>query len=370
MLYLAALLIGLSVLGALTTLLLSVHGVWLSWHSGRRRRGMRLQIRHMAWLSDDLLHLQLSHPWRWPLPRFAAGQFLTILAQPAGSRSLRRCYSLAAWQRWPRHYQLCIKREPDGLLSNWLATHARLGGYLQVLPPAGHFTLEDRHGPHLLLIAGGVGITPMRAMLHAWCARPRARRLTLLYAGREQAGLAYHHEFLALAARHPHFSYQPALSRDTQAPPAWRGRIDSQRLAAVLEPRTQVFICAGEPLLKTTLAHLDALGVASERRHWEAFGAQTLGVGTGQFDLAWQGEALSYDGQPSLLHALHEQGVALPADCWGGHCGSCRVQCQGPVEWRQPAAVALPAGQILACCCIPTGPLVLAPLLAASSADN
>jgi len=361
-LYIAALLIALSLLGALATLLISLHGLWLWWQGRRRRLGWPLRIRRLQWLDEDLLHLELVHPWRLPLPRFAPGQFLTLLAQPPGARPLRRCYSLAAWQPRPWHYQLCIKREAQGRMSQWLADQARPGMGLRVLPPAGHFCLQAEHGPHLLLIAGGVGITPMRAMLQAWLHAPGARRLTLVYAGRDRAALAYHQEFLQLAAERADFSYCPALSRDPQAPLAWQGRLDRQRLGALLEAGSEVFICAGEALLGACRDNLGALGLAPARVHWEAFGAGVLGAGSGQFGLDWQGEVLQYAGQPSLLHALHEQGVELPADCWGGHCGSCRLSCQGQVQWRQPPAQALPPGQILACCCIPAEDLRLRPL--------
>ncbi|MFT0621618.1 2Fe-2S iron-sulfur cluster-binding protein [Ectopseudomonas guguanensis] len=362
MLLIAATLIALSLLGAILLLGFSLHGVWLAWQGKRRRQGFALRVRACQWLSDDLLHLELASPWRLPLPCFAAGQFLTLLAQPEGERPLRRCYSLAAWQARPWHYQLCIKREPDGRMSNWLAERVRPGLRLQVLAPAGHFHLQDDHGPELLLIAGGVGITPMRAMLQAWAERPLGRRVTLIYAGRDRAALAYHQEFVELAAQRADFRYCPALSRDPQAPPDWQGRLNAARLAAVLTGDCDVFLCAGQALLDHSLALLRDAGVAESRLHWEAFGAQALGAGSGTFALHWQDEALQYTGQPSLLHALHEQGIDLPADCWGGHCGSCRVRCSGEVEWRQPPAGMLPAGQILACCCIPRAAVQLAPV--------
>jgi len=362
MLVVATILIALSLLGAIFLLGFSLHGLWLAWQGKRRRQGFALRVRACRWLSDDLLHLELASPWLLPLPRFAAGQFLTLLAQPEGSRPLRRCYSLAAWQAHPWHYQLCIKREPDGRLSNWLAEQARPGLRLQVLAPAGHFHLADSHGPELLLIAGGVGITPMRAMLQAWATRPQGRRVTLIYAGRDRAALAYHQEFVELAAQRTDFLYCPALSRDAQAPLAWQGRLDAVRLAAALSDDCDVFLCAGHALLEHALTLLREAGVAEARLHWEAFGAQVLGAGSGNFALEWQGEALAYAGQPSLLHALQEQGVELPADCWGGHCGSCRIRCTGEVEWRQAPASKVPTGQILACCCIPRSALQLEPI--------
>lgn len=349
-------LLGLAMAVLLVVVILSLHGLWLIVVARRQRWGLPLVVTRASWLSSDLLQLQLRHRSFLPLPRFTAGQYLTVLAKTDCDTPLRRCYSLAAWSSWPWSYELCVKREEHGRMSNWLSTYAFEGAALRALPPRGHFVLRDEHGPHLLLLAGGVGITPLRAMLHAWQRRTKGRRVTLLYAGRYLENLAYHDEFIALAKQRPDFDYQPLLSQDLAVTATWRGRLNEQRLQACITPHSQIFICAGQSLLQHALALLTKQGVPAKRIHHEAFITE-LGAGSGEHVVHWQGRSLQYQGQPSLLAALREQGVELAADCWGGHCGSCRVQCQGEVEWRIKPSVPLAEGEILACCCIPRSPL-------------
>lgn len=351
-------LLGLAAAALLMLIGLTLHGLWLLTRARQQRRGLALVVTQARWQAGDLLQLQLRHRCFLPLPRFIAGQYLTLLAVPSGASPLRRCYSLAAWSTWPWRYELCIKRAEFGRMSGWLGTYARPGAVLCALPPRGQFVLHDQHGPHLLLLAGGVGITPLRAMLQAWQQRPLGRRVTLLYAGRRLGDLAYHDEFLALARRRPDFDYQPLLSQADAVAHTRHGRLDGAILQASLAADSQVFICAGEGLLQHALTLLAQQGVSPQQVHYEAFATQ-LGAGSGEHVVHWQGQPLKYQGQSSLLAALHEQGIELPADCWGGHCGSCRAHCQGDVEWRIRPSVTLAEGEILACCCIPRGALDL-----------
>lgn len=345
-------LLGLAATALISVIGLILHGLWLIALARRQRRGLPLVVTQARWLNPNLLRLHLRHRYFLPLPRFAAGQYLTLLGTPAGARPVRRCYSLAAWTAWPWRYELCIKREEHGRMSNWLSSHACAGAPLYALPPRGHFILRAQHGPNLLLLAGGVGITPLRAMLHAWQQRPNGRRVTLLYAGRTLNDLAYHYEFSALANQRADFDYQPLLSQDPTAVAIWQGRLDGQRLQACLTSHSEVFICASTQLLQHALALLAQQGVPAERVHYETFSTE-LAAGSGEHVVHWQGQPFHYQGQPSLLAALREQGVDLAADCWGGHCGSCRVRCQGEVEWRIQPSAPLAEAEILACCCIP-----------------
>ncbi len=351
-------LLGLAIAALLMLLSLTLHGLWLLARARLQRQGLSLVVTKARWQEGDLLQLQLRHRYFLLLPRFIAGQYLTLLAVAAGASPLRRCYSLAAWSAWPWRYELCIKREEGGRMSGWLGTYARRGAVLRALPPRGHFVLHDQHGPHLLLLAGGVGITPLRAMVQAWQQRPLGRRVTLLYAGRRQGDLAYHDEFLALARRRADFDYQPLLSQAGAAAHIRQGRLDGDMLQACLTADSQVFICAGEGLLQHARMLLAQQGVSAQQVHYEDFATQ-LGAGGGEHIVHWQGQPLKYQGQSSLLAALHEQGIELSADCWGGHCGSCRAHCQGDVEWRIQPSAPLAEGEILACCCIPRSELNL-----------
>jgi len=107
-----------------------------------------------------------------PVMRHRPGQYLTFsLDQVPGASTLKRNYSISS--RPDSHaYRITVKREappglPAGLVSNWLHDHAGAGTMLQAAPPAGDFFLDDRDDSPVVLLSGGVGLTPMLSMLEA-----------------------------------------------------------------------------------------------------------------------------------------------------------------------------------------------------------
>jgi len=133
-----------------------------------------------------------------PLPSFLPGQFLTfrldVASAAGGNEQIIRCYSLSDAPR-PDRYRVSIKRMPPpmgcdvppGRSSNFFHDHVAAGSLLQVRAPAGHFHIDRGDAP-VVLIGGGIGITPMLSMLN-WClAEQPGRELWLFYgvrAGRE-----------------------------------------------------------------------------------------------------------------------------------------------------------------------------------------
>lgn len=150
------------------------HGLWLTWQAHRRKRCARrlampinLSVLERKDFNDGLFTLTLAHPNGRMLPGYRPGQYLTLLIEADGNRSsLKRCYSLASWQPNPACYELAIRQVSGGRVSTWLHQNMQSGSNIRVLPPRGEFTLQASSGD-VALIAGGIGITPIRAMLHA-----------------------------------------------------------------------------------------------------------------------------------------------------------------------------------------------------------
>ena len=120
-----------------------------------------------------------------PLAPFLPGQFLTFkLGVPSltgETQSVIRCYSLSDAPN-PSHYRISVKRAPapfgsqipQGISSNYFHDHVEVGSQLQVRAPAGHFYI-DRSDVPVVLIGGGIGITPMLSMLN-WCLKEQPGR--------------------------------------------------------------------------------------------------------------------------------------------------------------------------------------------------
>lgn len=266
---------------------------------------------------------------------------------------------MAAWQAHPRHYELCIKREEGGQVSSFLHARLHAGSTLLAQPPAGPFRLQPPGSGAVVLLAGGVGITPMRAMVHALLCRHPHTRVLLFQSARHEDGLAYAAEFRALAAGHPHFSYHPVLS---QPPTYWTGavgRIDAAMVLAALAGQSATFYqCASASFMASLRAGLEAAGVSPAAIHEEAFALAVAGAAPQAVRL--DGRVLAYPGEGSLLQALNAQGAGIASECCTGHCGCCRLRLlQGEVRWQAAAGCTLAADEVLACLCVPLTPLVL-----------
>jgi len=347
-----------------------VVATWLAWRAGSRAVPMALRVTARG---DHGAYFQLRLQRRWwlrfmPLPRFDAGMYLTLLGprspdDPSGEHASRR-YSLAAWRRWPWAYELAIKREPGGLVSNWAGDRLGLGALATVLRPAGSFVLPARIDGEVVLIAAGIGITPLRAMVQAWAARRGAAPLTLIWSVRHRSELmGYDAEFNDLARRMPGFRYRPVLTGDD---PAWtgeRGRVDAGRVRSWCLTGEPVgfWLCASATMMEALRHGLVASGVPSPAIHHEAFGA-TANDDRQRYRIRMQasGRELDFCGQPSLLALLQRAGEPVTSDCRNGSCGSCRLLLRdGSVrEVIAPERPVTP-GEVLACCVVPSSDLVL-----------
>lgn len=331
--------------------------------AARQRRAVTtpiaLIVRSRTEHGNDLFTVELAAVGRRRLPDILPGQALALVIPAA--RTIRRRYSLAAWSPRPRRYRLGIRREADCMGSSWLHTHLVVGRRIDALPPAGHFVLDPAHR-NLVLVGGGIGITPMMAMVDAIAQRPAGRSVWLHQAARYAHELIDSDRFESLAANASWFRYHPILSRADESWRGARGRLDARRLmAGPANPRAaHYYFCARESVMREWIDALLATGVPATHLHWESFGgAQNDDLNTYAIEL--DGARHAFTGQPSLLAAFEEWGVPLEAECRAGECGACRLRVlHGEVADCQPSQCTLPPGEILACCKVPRSSLTLA----------
>lgn len=331
-----------------------------SWWVRRQARPLPLRVVARRELSPEAFEIVLAPPpWRVFLPAFRPGQHVVLEVPVETGRVTRRAYTIAAWTAWPRRYALAIKREEAGLVSPWLHRHAQPGWRLNATPPKGvfHALLADG-ADHVLLVAAGIGITPMRAMLHAWSGQACPPNVVLHHTARGRAGLYYHDEFAALAASRPWFSYVPRLTGES-----WegeRGRLTPERVASDVTnlARTHVFICAGKAMEDALVLGLPGLGIDPNHIHREAFGLPAIATGI-EAMVSFRGQSFAYAGAPTLLHALEREKLAVAAECRAGECGECRLSItQG--RTRNLLTGEEDSQSTLACCSVPVGDVVLA----------
>jgi ferredoxin-NADP reductase len=172
---------------------------------------------------------------------FAAGQFVSAVAEDANGKQQTRAYSIASAADRNR-FDLCVNRVDGGFFSNHLADLPDLpiGGAIRVHGPHGHFIL---HEPvtESILIATGTGVAPMRGYAQ-WLFpengpdRSGGKDIWLVYGTRHETELYYHDEFEALARRKPNFHYLPTLSRAGESWTGLRGYVQDH-VAKIVEER-------------------------------------------------------------------------------------------------------------------------------------
>lgn len=335
-----------------------------------------------------------------PLPPFKPGQFLTFqfmlppdraAAAPVtlgAARTLTRCYSLSD-RPDPKAFRITVKRvpapahQPDwppGAVSNYLHDHVHEGDVLQVRAPAGHFYLDAAPDVPVVLIGGGIGITPMMSMLR-WCLDEQPGRPVHLYYGvRNRAEQAFKPTLEALAAAHPALRLNVVYSQPGAADVPGRdfqhaGRVDVDLLRRTLpHGRHQFYICGPAPMMESLVPALAAWGVAPADIHFEAFGpasvpslapasgeAAPAPVGPVEIRFSQTGRTVVWDGQDNnLLDFAERHGVAVESGCRSGGCGSCQVGLTGgDVRYVNTPDFDVAPGHCLLCVGTPATALVL-----------
>lgn len=207
------------------------------------------------------------------LSDFAPGQYIGLQLEVDGTQ-IRRHYSLSAAPNG-RTYRISVKREAGGVASNHLHDQVQEGDTLQLLPPSGDFVLGESTRP-LVLISGGVGITPTLAMLEQ--ALAAGREVVFIHCARHGEVHAFREQVESAAARHPQlrrfYCYDEAGTGTSPAPHAV-GRLDIERLNAWLPTHTRdvdAYFLGPKPFMQQVRRGLRAWGVPDAQARFEFFG--------------------------------------------------------------------------------------------------
>ncbi|BBW96193.1 NO-inducible flavohemoprotein [Geobacillus icigianus] len=214
---------------------------------------------------------------------FLPGQYVSVkLSIPGETYTHIRQYSLSD-APGKGYYRISVKREgataekPAGIVSNYLHDHIQEGDVLEVSAPAGDFTLDLTKETPVVLISGGVGITPLLSMASTLAIRQPHRQTTFLQAALNGRVQAFNQELRALA-ENPAFSYYVCYefpSDEDRKHPHFRkeGRIDLEWMQTVIPSKdADFYFCGPVPFMKTVYRALKQWGVPEQHIHYEFFG--------------------------------------------------------------------------------------------------
>ncbi len=354
-------------------------------------------------------HLKPVDPATWR--PFQAGQFLVLRVPPqaSGQRPVPRSYSVSSAPGREGHYRITIKREaaptagmPDGIGSCWLHDRISIGDMIEASGPRGEFFLDDASPRPVVLLSGGVGLTPLVSMLHALKSAAN-RTVYFIHACDNGDVHALRDEVLYLAGARAginvHFCYRfPSEADRTRRWHQSEGVITGDLLARLLPVGDlDYYMCGPPPFMKAVYGLLRNGGVPKARIAYEFFGPATVLEEDVERNIATVvpraappeapralaakpapsepvtqppapsvefrrsgRRALWTENSHSLLDLAEAQGLRPDFSCRSGVCGTCKTRVlAGNVRYFEEPLDPVEPGHALICCAQPKGSVVL-----------
>jgi tetrachlorobenzoquinone reductase len=308
---------------------------------------IQVLVRSMTLLASDTLAVEFVPSDETELPAFAAGAHVDLLL-PNG---VRRSYSLCNRPTDRNRYVVGVKKaNPSRGASSYIHDHLRVGQRIEISRPRNNFPLA-RVAERSILIAGGIGITPIWSMIQTL--ESEGKPWKLYYAARTSKDAAFLGELQALSVAHPgrldiRFDHEPGVAMlDIEG-------IVNENVGA----GAHFYACGPSPMLDAFEAATKSIPEAN--RHLERFSADTKEASEGALTeyeavLAKSGMTLQITPEKSLLDTLLDAGVNVDFSCMEGICGSCRVAVQeGLPDHRDHVLTEEERARndtVLVCCC-------------------
>jgi len=324
------------------------------------------------------------------LPTFQPGQFLTFeLAIPNQPAPVIRCYSLSDSPVNRDRYRISIKKlppppkaepgTPGGLSSNYFHDVLREGDVVDVMAPNGGFHLDTQSDRPVVLIAGGVGLTPVFSMLKWLADTGSHREVWFFYAVRHGGEIALKEEIDEIIASHSNYHGVTVFSDPTEECVEGKdydccGFLSLDVIKQYLKSSNyEFYICGPPPMMQSITGQLEEWGVPEQDIRFEAFGPASVkkaakSDGTEGESVAGVNVSFTRSGKSAiwkpdagtLLDLAEANGVRINSGCRAGNCGTCLTALKdGKVSYIAKPASPLAQGSTLVCVAQPVGDVAL-----------
>lgn len=335
-----------------------------------------MKVRDIIWETADAFTIVFEEPEGGI--EYKAGQFLTLIARVDG-KEVRRCYSLCTSTLTDKHPAVMVKRVRDGILSNYLAENLNVGDTIKVMEPMGKFTtvLREENKRHIILFAGGSGITPMMAITKEILHGEPNSIISLIYANRNIDSIIFRDQ-LDEIQRDFEGRFRVIHILD-DAPMDWQGPsglLNREVLEKLFEripdwgiENTQYLMCGPEGMMNNVEDLLNDLKIPKDRIYKESFVVgithkkeavveaedEPGEVKPREVKVIYEGEEYNFMVEPdkTILETALDMDIDLPYSCQSGLCTACRGKClAGKVKLDEEEGLSdseLEEGYVLTC---------------------
>jgi ferredoxin-NADP reductase len=306
---------------------------------------------------------------------FKPGQFVTLELEIEGER-IMRSYTISSSPSIPYSFSITAKRVEGGVVSNWLVDNLSTGDQIAVHGPTGQFNCMDFAADKVLMLSGGVGITPVMSMARWWFDTDSDVDMVFAHSARTPADIIYARELDYMSTRIDNFQLH-VICENTGNGEAWsgyRGYLNEYMLKLIAPDflEREIFCCGPSVYMNAVRNLLSSFGFDMQRYHEESFGSTPQNdakKAEQHADAAEQVDEVSekvtvYFSQSDLRvevakgsnlnEAANTAGISISKACGMGICGACRVkinsvdyemQHNGGISEEEEAQ-----GYVLSCC--------------------
>lgn len=346
--------------------------------AGRWRGWRDFEVVETTEETSEIRNFSLKPADKGIFARYRAGQFLTVRLQDTqSSDEVIRVWSLSDYQDRPDHYRLSIKREPQGIGSSFMHERVAAGTTIQIKPPMGRFVLDRGSFKPIILIAGGIGITPLLAMLKAHVRRDNNRPpLYFIHCCRNRAAQPFRNELDELE-RHErvkilHVYDSPEDSDRKGMDYHIRGYLNVDHIEKFTDGSqisighkridmpwfdSDIYMCGPPVFQEKLLDELLTRGGNKDRIFTESFSSvgakgESLLLDSAVVEFIRSGKTISWYGEDdlTLLELAESVGLAPSNSCRMGVCMSCSARLlDGDVHYDYQLTHSPDDGQVLLC---------------------
>ncbi len=306
---------------------------------------------------------------------YKPGQFLSLLAEIDGN-SVRRSYSMSSSPYCDEDLAVTIKRVDDGLMSNYLNDTIKVGDRMDVMDPMGHFTTEydAENKRHLIMFAGGSGITPLMSIIKSTLIVEPDSILSLIYANKDVDSIIFKDEFQRLVEKYEGRLH--VIHILDNAPLEWQGQsglLNHDMLSKLFEripdwghDKSTYLMCGPEGMMNNVETLLELQNIPKDRIFKESFVAGTINkpiepaevkdeAVARDVTIIYEDEEFVVTVAPKqyILDAALDLEIDLPFSCQSGLCTACRGKCiSGEVKMDEDEGLSeaeKTAGYVLPC---------------------
>jgi ferredoxin-NADP reductase len=328
----------------------------------------------------------LFEPAQPALFQHEPGQFVTLQLQIDG-RSVSRCYTISTPPTRPHLLGITVKRQPGGLVSNWLHDTMTPGKRISADGPFGVFSIARHPSAKYLFLSGGSGITPLMSMTRTLYDLGSAADVVFVHSARSPSDIIFRRELETMASTVPTVRVVPVCERDTPREP-WGGlrgflSVEMLRLLAPDLSERVVLCCGPAPYMAAVRKMLGEAGFDMQNYHEESFSFEDLRMrefsSRGPTDVAADdaapatktysvefvrsGRTFTCSENENVLDAAYEAGLAPPSSCGQGMCGTCKTTIlSGTVDMQHNGGIRpreIARNKVLICCSKPLSDLTI-----------